>query len=497
VLLVLPEEDERLLTEWIDLVRLRRCAEQLRLEIGLAGVNGEVMSQARALGIATFRSEKQAQTARRGWWRGRRGWHRPTRPGATVKLGEEGSLRSLPDEADRREMYRRMAPRSTWQLWMRRYLGILLFFLTLAVFTIGVAYAVPGATVMLYPEVETLEVTRQIVADPQLESVDFSGATVPGRLLVVTEQWQAEVATTGTLDVPDAPARGTVVFVNLIEQPVTVPAGTRVTTSTGERIVFQTLEAVDVPEAVGATAEVDVVAVDPGPDGNVGANQVNRIEGSLALQLEVRNLEPMQGGGVRSVPAVAREDQERLRAQVLQYLQTLATAEMQELLNDNEFLAQDSLRVVEIEQETYSHFAGERAERLALEIRAEIHGTAVDASQANELVYEELAAAVEPGFELVPDTFRFYGDEVLGVDQQGRVTFEMVGEALMAASLDVEEPVAEIAGQDIGIAAAYLYEQLPLSDYPTIRVWPNWFGRMPYLPVRIQTEVVPGGPPEV
>ena len=211
VLLVLPAEDERLLTEWIDLVRLRRCAEQLRLEIGLAGVNGEVMSQARALGIATFRSEKQAQKARRGWWRGRRGWHRPTRPGATVKLGEEGSLRSLPDEADRREMYRRMAPRSTWQLWMRRYLGILLFFLTLAIFTIGVAYAVPGATVMLYPEVEPLQVTRQIVADPQLESVDFSGATVPGRLLVVTKQWQAEVATTGTLDVPDAPARGTVV----------------------------------------------------------------------------------------------------------------------------------------------------------------------------------------------------------------------------------------------------------------------------------------------
>ncbi|MFW5940216.1 MAG: baseplate J/gp47 family protein [Chloroflexota bacterium] len=493
VLLVLPVDDDRLLTEWLDLVRLRRCAERLRLEVGLVTTNSAVRSQARDLGFATFHSEQSAEKGRRGWWRDRRGWHRPTRPGATVRLGEGTALKSLPDEADRREMYRRMTPSPTWGRWVRRYFGIFLFFMTLALFTVGVAYAVPGATIELRPEVETVRVSRQIVADPQLETVNHSGASVPGRLLAVTQRWQAEAATTGSVDVPDAPARGTVVFVNRIEEPVTVPAGTRVTTSGGTRVAFQTTEAVEVPGAAGGTSEAPIVAVEPGPEGNVGPNQVNRIEGSLALQLDVRNLEATEGGGVRSAPSVARADQERLRAQVLQQLQTLAAAEMEERLAENEFLARDSLRVVQIHEETYSHFPGERTERLALEIRAEIHGTAVDASQANDLVYEELANAVAQGYELVPDSITFYSDEVLGVDEQGRVTFMQVGEARMAAALDLSEPVARIAGQETGLAVAYLYETLPLQDYPAVRIWPNWFDRLPYLPARIRAEVITGG----
>ncbi|HZD11548.1 MAG TPA: baseplate J/gp47 family protein, partial [Candidatus Binatia bacterium] len=415
---------------------------------------------------------------------------RPTLPGATVRLDSADGLKSLPDEADRREMYRRISPPSTRVHWLRRYLGILLFFLTLSLVFVGVAYTVPAATIQLYPQVQPLQVSRQIVADPQLETVNVSGASVPARRLVVSEVWQSEVATTGSIEVPDAPARGSVVFVNLLDQPVTIPAGTRVSTSAGERIAFQTIDTVEAPGAEGATVEADVVAVEPGPQGNVGPNLVNRVEGSLSLQLEVRNLQPIKGGAVRAVPAVSPDDQDRLRAQVLQQLQTLASAEMEELLTEDEFLALNSLHVAEIEHETFSHFPGERTERLALEIRARIEGTAVDASQANDLIYERLAAAVHPGYELVPESLHFFSEDVLDVDEQGRVTFEMVGEGLVAASLDTRDVLPDVAGQPTGIAASYLYERLPLRDYPSIRVWPNWFDRLPYLPVRIRTQVV-------
>lgn len=494
VLLVLPEEaDGRLLGEWLDLVRVRRCAERLRLEVGLVTGERTVAGQAQALGLPSFPSVRNAERSRRGWWRGRRWRSQPTRPGAAVQLGRGGRLKSLPDDADRREMYRRMTPQLGWRRWLWRYLGILLFFVTLAIFFVGVAYTVPGATVTLHPEVEVLRASRQIVADPQLESVNFSGASVPARLLSVTVRWEAQVGTTGTAEVPDAPARGTVVFANRVEQPVIVPAGARVRTSSGETVVFQTVEPVEVPGVSGGTAEVDVVAIEPGPEGNVEANMVNRVEGSLGLQLEVRNLEPMEGGGVRSVPAVSEADRERLRGQVLQYLQTLAAAEMEALLEEGEFLARDSLQVTDVYQETYSHFVGEPSRRLALEIRAELLGTAVNASEANGLVYEELAAAVRPGYELVPGTLNFRAEEVLGVDGQGRVTFLMVAEGRMAASLDIDAVVPKVAGQEMGIAQAYLYEQLALRRYPTVRVWPDWFGRLPYLPARIQTEMDVGG----
>ena len=489
VLLVLPEQP-MLLEEWLDLVRLRRCAQQHRLEVGLVTAYREVASQAKSLGFPVFRTVDDGQEESRRWWRVRQGWRRPTRPGASVSLDAAEGLKSLPDEADRREMYRRMNPPSSRINWVRRYIGVFIFFMTLALVYVGVAYAVPGATIFLYPQVESLQVRRQIVADPQLAAVNFSDASVPARRLIVSEVWQAEVATTGSLEVPDAQARGAVVFVNLLDQTVTIPAGTRVSTTAGARIVFQTVETVQAPGVEGGTVEVGAIALEPGRRGNVLPTLINRVEGPLSAQLEVRNLEAMQGGAVRAVPAVATEDQDRLRAQVLQQLQTLASAEMQELLAESEFLALNSVRVNEILHETYSHFPGEPTDRLALEIRAQVEGTAVDATQANDLVYEGLAGAVRPGYELVPESLQFYSDAVIDVDAQGRVTFEMVGDGLIAAAVDTSELLHDVSGQPPGLAASYLYERLPLRDYPSIRIWPNWFDRLPYLPARIRTEVV-------
>jgi hypothetical protein len=78
------------------------------------------------------------------------------------------------------------------------------------------------------------------------------------------------------------------------------------------------------------------------------------------------------------------------------------------------------------------------------------------------------------------------------VDSEGRVTFEMIGTGQIAALFAVEEPVRQIAGQETEIALAYLNDVLPLRDYPTVRIWPDWFGRLPYLPIRIQTEIEVG-----
>jgi hypothetical protein len=473
VVLVVPEGAD-LLLEPLDLVRLRRFADRQRLELGLVTADGRIAAPSKGVGIPVFRTIEQAESSRRGWWRGRR---RRERVGEPTRL----------DPADRVEIQRRLAPQLSWQQWLWRYVSILVFFLTLATLFVGVAYAVPQAVITLRPERQRVEISRQIVADPQLAAISFSGASAPGRQLATTVEWRAEVETTGTVEVADAPARGKVIFVNLIAQPVTVPAGTRVSASAGQTVVFQTLAPVEVAGVSGATAEADVVAIVPGPTGNVAVNQINRVEGSLGLQLEVRNLESFSGGGSRQARAVTVADQERLRAQTLQQLQALALAEMSARLTESEFLARDSVRVVRLVHETYSHFVGEQTERLTLEIRAELQATAVDETQATGLIYEQLVTAVPPGFELLPDSLDFWAGQVTDVDAQGRVSFEMFGAAEAARQLDLERILAAVAGQEIDLAMAYLYEQLPLRDYPTVTVWPNWFGRLPYLPARIQT----------
>jgi hypothetical protein len=475
VLLILPVKGD-LLTKYLDLALLQRHADALQLQAGLVTVDHRVSGQAKALGIPTFGSVRSASNSRRGWWRGRR--RRET-------LGQPARL----DEADNQEIVRRKRVKPLWQKWTTRYLALMLYLFTLAVLFIAAVYTIPGATITLKPKIRPLQVRRQIVADPALESVDASGASVPGRVLSSIQEWQAEVDTTGAVEVADAPAKGTVVFVNQLDQPVTVPTGSRVSTSAGEHTIFQTMSVVEVPGVVGGTVEVEVVAIEPGVEGNVRANRINRIEGPLAFQLEVRNLEATAGGGGRLENAVTESDVERLRSHVMQQLQVRALADMENQLAENEFLARDSLRVVRVIQETYSHFEEEQTDNLVLDIRAELQATAVDETKAIGLAYEELAAGVEDGYELIPESLQFEGGEVEGVDGQGRVTFEMYGEGMTAANLVLDDILTDIAGQKIGVAAAYMYESLPLQDYPSVHVWPGWFGRLPFLPVRMQTQI--------
>ncbi|UCG25091.1 MAG: baseplate J/gp47 family protein [Chloroflexota bacterium] len=475
IALVLPPKSN-LLTDYLDLALLRRQTDDLRLEVGLVTVDDRVVGQAKALGFPVFPSVESTLKSRRRWWRGRR---RREQVGTPTRM----------DQEDSREVRRRKTPRARWQVWLLRYGAVLFYIATLAILFVAAVYAIPGATVTLRPIVETVEVRRQIVADPELESTVVGGASVPGRVLSSVQEWQAEVATTGVIEVDDGPARGQVVFVNHLDQPVTVPAGTRVSTSAASRIVFQTLAQIEVPGVVGASAAADVVAVDPGPVGNVNANLINRIQGPLALQLEVRNLEALAGGGARQEPSVSEADRERLRSQIMQQLQVRALAEMEGQLSGREFLAKDSLRLVRILHETYSAFPGEQADSLALEIRAELQATAVDEAQATALVYEALTDAVGTGFALVPESLDFRSGRIQGVDNQGRVIFDMMGAGQMAAELDLGQLLNQVAGQESSIAATYLFERLPLQEYPEVDVWPSWFGRIPYLPIRIQTQI--------
>jgi len=492
-LLVLPE-DGGVLREGLDLVRLRRFADRQRLEVGLVTPDVPITRQARAIGLPVFPSVDLAESNRRGWWRGRKRSERVGLPtvgdGAWEEILEERPYPAL-DPADRQEMNRRLSPKSTLRLWLLRYAAIFLFCITLAILYAAFTYAVPGATIILQPETETIRVERAVIADPAVAAVNYSLNTVPARLLTTTESWQTSVATTGSVELPDAPARGTVLFVNQLAQGVTIPAGTRVSTSDGSNVTFQTVAEVVLAEAVGSTAEVEVIAEEPGPQGNVAANLVNRVQGSLALQVEVRNLEPMEGGALRETAAVSAEDQERLRAQALQFLQAVALANMEAELTEREFISKDTVRVVTILDETFSHDVGEQTAELTLVMRAELQGTAVNTTVASGLAFDSLGQAVPAGFTLVPDSIRFSSGNVVAVDESGRVTFSMIGEGIVAANLALDGPITAVTGQNPETAASYLYQQLPLRAVPTLNIWPVWFDRVPYLATRIQTEIEP------
>jgi hypothetical protein len=363
----------------------------------------------------------------------------------------------------------------------------LLFFVAVALAVVSFLYLVPRATITLRPELAPLTAVQQITAVPALETVDYAQNSIPARLLHHTQSWQTDVETTGVVEVPSAPARGLVIFTNLTEETVTIPAGTIIQTADG--LSFQTAADVSVTGVEGSTAEAEAIALEPGPGGNIAAESLTVLPAGLADLLAVRNPAPMVGGDVRAEAAVAQEDLARVRSQALQFLQAVTQSQMEGMLTEREFLARQSLRVVEIVSETYSHAVGEQTAQVSVEMEAVLQGTAVDTTAASGLVYEALAGQVGPGFTLVPESIQFGEAEVVSADEAGNVTFLLSGTGAAATDLALDEALAAIIGQETEVAVAYLYENLPLTAVPTIQIWPLWVDRMPYLPRRIQVDL--------
>ena len=481
VLLVFPPGEEPV-SDQLGLRLIQRQAGRQQLELGIVCSDPALLAEARSLGIPVFPTLEIGQS---------RTWRWPWKPQEQERVLHAPPT---PDPGDLYEMHRRNSPRPTWQVWLGRIGGLALSIMVLAVLFVAAVYIVPGADVTLYPSTDTLNVTAVVIGDPAVEESDYENGVIPARLIRVQVSWRGSAATTGFTDIPDAPATGMVVFINQQSDPVTVPSGTVVRTSAGTTIRFRTTRTVEVPGAVGGTIEAPIVAVDSGPWGNVEVNLINQIEGALALQLNVRNLSPTEGGGVRQVKAVTQADLDRLRGQVLQQLFQLAKAEMANWMTASEFLADESLALFLVQEEDFSRYVGEQADAVELDMTALIQGYVVDSNEGYGVVYTTLTQETPAGYQLIPSSIsQPRRGEVLTVDDEGRVTFLMQGQATVAATIDQNAIEENVRGQDIEAATAWIVDNVPVEQPPEISVWPAAFGRMPYLPIRITTHVeMPG-----
>jgi hypothetical protein len=261
VLLIIPPACEAFNT-LLDFKLLQRYAESLALDVALVTNSSKRRVLARQLGFSVFVST--------GWGKRRSRWRRPK---AIARWGKRRS-------------------------WGERIFGAFVFLVAASALLAVGLLIVPSAEIKLVLASESLDATVPVQADPELDMIDYGAGQIPAQVVRAQIEGKAQIPVSGTKDAPDESARGTVLFINNINQPVTVPEGAVVATSTGSTIRFTTVEEVTVQGTVGAVAEAEVVAVDPGPSGNVRANLINMIEGPLSLQVRVTNPEAMEGGSV-------------------------------------------------------------------------------------------------------------------------------------------------------------------------------------------------------
>jgi len=472
VVLVVPPRSRELQNK-VNLKLLQRYSVGLGKEVSLVTGDHLTRELAYEVGLPTFFSVESAVRRRR--WNGNR------------DLDEIPIVERRLEKPPRRQ-------KSAWQLktesphFAAKVIASTLFLCILLVLAGGLVLLLPGATVSMAPVTQPIEQMIEIKADPNLAQIDYEAKAIPARLLGVEVEGSTQIPTSAKRDAPDTRARGKVVFVNQLNQPVTVPVGTVVSTSAGTPIRFTTVEQVTVPGQTGATAEASVIATDPGPSGNVPPFLINVVEGPLAAQVKVVNDLAMTGGGVRQVGVVTQADKDQARNILMQQLRQEAVSKLQAELGEQEFIYPQSVMVFPLD-ETYDRFVGEQADVLGLKMRIAARGTVIAGYNANALILDQLERSIDPNYRLLPQGLTFQPGELLTIGDDGSVVFKMRVVGNIGYRISRPELIEAIQGKPVDWALDYLNRNYRLREPPTITVAPDWLGRVPFFPFRIQVQV--------
>ncbi len=350
---------------------------------------------------------------------------------------------------------------------------------------------IPSARIVIYPQGTTYAAIVPVSVDPEAETVDLQRNVVPSRRIGDEFEAYVEVPTTGEGYAFTGKAKGMVVFTNLLGQDYTVPKGTIVRTSAGSYPVrFQTTEDVVVPPMGQASAPVE--ALEEGPKGNVGAYQINFVEGVVGFAVKVTNPQPITGAASEIVHIVSEED--RQRAWKLAARQVLEKAyealRSGDYLQEGELLPRQTLIIQAVPKAAYTHLVGEQADTLGVTLRLLVTAQAVKASDVQQVAYRHLLLNLPQGYLLTDARFE-YGESAEEEVGPGLFTFYVTAHGFATARINEAALRADLQGMPRREVADYLERSLPLAAPPRVEVQPRWFPFIPHLPLRLEIQVVP------
>lgn len=144
--------------------------------------------------------------------------------------------------------------------------------------------------------------------------------TVSSQVLSFEKSVTGSGDATGTSQVGNAKAMGSVLFTNRGAQPIDIPTSTTLATSNGIQFVT-TADALIPPPSSGSTPPIPVEAMNAGTNGNVAAGSITVIPNSSlakiaqdnnvsasSLNLSVTNTQALMGGGAVAASAVTTKD---------------------------------------------------------------------------------------------------------------------------------------------------------------------------------------------
>jgi len=497
VLVIVPRGNKAL-HSLVNMKLLARTVKSRAVELAIVSGSPTIRDNARAAGVKAFGALWHAKLTR---------WIKPQAP--VIKPEETEPLAAFvapvaETEPKKKKSGRQRVKPKKYEVvdggsrpgYVRlffRQVGLLIAIVVLAAaLVIGVIALLPKATVTITPVSQPVVTELIVRADPNADAVDFEQLTFPAKISQVELKLFGEIETIETELSPTGLSGGNVVFINRTEEAQTIPMSTTVSTSAGNPVEFVTVQTATIPAGVGATTSTVVLAVEPGPSGNVSAGQINRFATPAFERLaRVVNEQPTGGGTLEPAKIVVQDDKPRLDAYLRQLVQQEGLKQLQESLGEQEFIPPESVQVIVLDVK-YQEFSGDFSDTFGGEMQAVIRATIIGGYNANRLALAGLNAQVPPGYELDLEGLNFGAGEILDITDNV-VTFRIFANGQAVPVIDGTRIAQDIAWLPVGEAQARLNEEYQLATVPGIELSPDWLvdlvGRLPFVPIRINVTI--------
>ena len=341
-------------------------------------------------------------------------------------------------------------------------------------------------------------------ADPDALAVDEATATIPADRIALPLAASGTFPATGTR-VEEKAATGAVQWQNCDpSRSYTIPSSTVVRTASGVR--FATTDGILVPVAILSgtppnlrvkcqVRNVDVVAVNPGPAGNVAAGAIRFVPGTYDPGLVlVTNPAATSGGVHEEFPKVVAKDVAAAVAALTKQLDVqlvAAAAAPPDLAPGATPYPETARRGEPVPSEPLADIAGREAETFDLALTAAGTVVAADPAPLEEIGAARVAAMVPEGMQVREGSIRVQVGP--GVVEDETIRYPVAARAEAVRDISAEEVRALVAGKTPAEARDLL------AEYGTVAVvmWPGWAAAITGVDARLVVTVEglpPSGP---
>jgi hypothetical protein len=467
ILLVWPENGY-VLRQKLELNLVARTAANMGAQLAAITQDAQVRFYAQQLGVDVFTSLKHALDAQ--WSNKARKIYAPQKtfpPEELIKLGQ--------------------SPHPKITRWTARPAARIIFFAlsVLALFALGI-FILPGAKIILSPQVEYQSIVFDLVADPATHSINYSTKSLPAFTKEVIVEGQDTMPATGSVFIPDKPATGSLQFTNKSDRIIHIPPGTIVATLGADPIRFITTSPDDTSLSPNQSVILAARAVKPGPSGNLAAYELAVIEGNFEPGLSVINPQATSGGSQASVASPGAQDMTLLHQRLLNTLLHDALVDLQSSLPEEDILITPTITNVETLAETFFPPAGAAGNQLQLSLRVKVQSQVVSGTTLRAYISPIMDSYTPQGFTPLRSTLVAHQLSSPTIGEDGKAHWTIRAERQLQANIPPQRVTQLVTGKTPIQASQRLSSAFPFAEQARIILSPKWWPRLPFLPMRIE-----------